>query len=115
MSKSDYAVSTVHYNNLDAGQHTTKGKSYKSFQLAVSDFNLLWDTTNAYVGNIDKIKDVIRHLVCSLKHYKYNEDAKHLLKNIYLLAVAQSYDLTSDGLDCASTKLLLNSSEDYYF
>ena len=31
MSKSDYSVSTVYYNNLDSGEYITKGKSFKSF------------------------------------------------------------------------------------
>ena len=69
LSKSDYSVSTVYYNNLDAGQHTTKGKSYKSYQIAVTYYDLMWTTYLA--DNLDTelptiADNVIVHLICSV-------------------------------------------------
>ena len=49
MSKSTYSVSSVYYNNLDSGQHTRNGKSYKSYQHALKDFNLLWDENDSLI------------------------------------------------------------------
>ena len=82
MSKSDYSVSTAYYNNLDSGEYITKGKSFKSFQLAVKNFNLLWDTDDSYISTDAEsiVLTVMQHLVCSLKHFKYNQSAKILLQ-----------------------------------
>ena len=57
MSKSTYTVSSVYYNNLDSGQHTRNGKSYKSYQHALKDFNLLWDEndTLSFANDFGKI------------------------------------------------------------
>ena len=118
ISKSDYSVSTVYYNNFDSGEHTSKGKSYKSFQLAIKHFNLLWNDNDIYdntrANNKDTIETIIKHLICSLKCYKYNQDAKLLLKNMYQLVL--DYEITIDStLACSSSKVLLNSSIDYTY
>tara|TARA_B100001093_G_scaffold520134_1_gene613012 strand:- start:20554 stop:20913 length:360 start_codon:yes stop_codon:yes gene_type:complete len=117
MSKSDYSVSTVYYNNLDSGEYITKGKSFKSFQLAVKNFNLLWDTDDSYISTDAEsiVLTVMQHLVCSLKHYKYNQSAKKLLQNIFILISDQSIDVSSyDDLEtCTSIKELLKSAEEY--
>jgi|TARA_B100001057_G_scaffold467812_1_gene526320 hypothetical protein len=122
ISKSDYSVSTVYYNNFDSGEHTSKGKSYKSFQLAIKHFNLLWNDNDIYdntrANNKDTIETIIKHLICSLKCYKYNQDAKLLLKNIYSLLSTSELETNisiDSSLDCSASKVLLNSSNDYVY
>ena len=112
--KSYYSVSTVYYNNLDSGEYTIKGKSYKSFQYAVKHFNLLWDINDSFTGSSGDVETVIKHLFCALNCYKYNQDAKLLLKNMYQLVL--DYEITIDStLACSSSKVLLNSSIDYTY
>lgn len=116
MSKADYRVNTVYYNNLDSGEYTTKGKSFKSFQEAVKNFNLLWDDSDTYIsGSESIIVTVLQHLVCSLKKYKYNQSSKKLLKNIFLLMTNQGIILNDDDVpsNCTEVKELLKSAEDF--
>tara|TARA_B100001027_G_scaffold178345_1_gene129653 strand:+ start:360 stop:722 length:363 start_codon:yes stop_codon:yes gene_type:complete len=116
MSKSQYSVSSVYYNNLDSGQHTINGKSYKSYQQALNNFNLLWDENDSLITDENNkttyVENTINHLVCSLNHYKYNQDAKLLLKKIYTLVDNESITIDS-SLTCENTKILLNSSNDF--
>tara|TARA_B100001057_G_scaffold378455_1_gene383838 strand:+ start:330 stop:683 length:354 start_codon:yes stop_codon:yes gene_type:complete len=115
MSKSDYRVNTVYYNNLDSGEYTTKGKSFKSFQEAVKNFDLLWDSNGDYIGSNSGVLTVLQHLVCSLKHYKYNQSSKKLLKNMFLLITSLSIVFNEDDVPstCAEVKQLLKSAEDF--
>ena len=116
MSKSDYRVNTVYYNNLDSGEYTTKGRSFKSFQEAVKHFDLLWDSNGSYISGSDAgILTVLQHLVCSLKSYKYNQSSKKLLKNTFLLITSQDIVFNEDDVPstCAEVKDLLKSAEDF--
>ena len=118
MSKSTYTVSSVYYNNLDSGQHTRNGKSYKSYQHALKDFNLLWDENDTLITDESNktlyAENTINHLLCSLNHYKYNQDAKLLLKKLYSLIDNESITI-DNSLTCENTKILLNSSNDFYY
>ena len=116
MSKSDYRVNTVYYNNLDSGEYTTKGRSLKSFQEAVKHFDLLWDSNGDYIdGSEAGILTVLQHLVCSLKSYKYNQSSRKLLKNMFVLMTDNLITLNDDDVpsNCTEVKNLLKSAEDF--
>ena len=105
----NYAVPTVYYSDLDSGERIKKGKSIKSYMLAVDDFKKLCLTTQAneqatYANN------VIRHIICCLKHDKYNQPSKILLKSVYADSAAFSYDEELDNsLTCLSVTTTLKS------
>ena len=106
----NYAVPTIYYSDLDSGERIKKGKSIKSYMLAVDDFKKLCLTTQAneqatYANN------VIRHIICSLKHDKYNQSSKILLKSVYADREVYNYD----SLTCDSVKAIINSSDDYTY
>ena len=115
MSKTDYKVNTVYYNNLDSGEYITKGKSFKSFQEAVKVFDLLWDDDDAYAGTNANVLLILQHLVCSLKSYKYNQSSRKLLKNMFVLMTDNLITLNDDDVpsNCTEVKNLLKSAEDF--
>ena len=105
----NYAVPTVYYSDLDSGERIKKGKSIKSYMLAVDDFKKLCLTTDAneqatYANN------VIRHIICCLKHDKYNQPSKILLKSVYAVCAAGAFiDDIDDSLKCGSVATTLKS------
>tara|TARA_B100000927_G_C16439104_1_gene458959 strand:+ start:697 stop:1047 length:351 start_codon:yes stop_codon:yes gene_type:complete len=111
----DYTVPTVYYSDLDAGERTKKGKSIKSYVLAVDDFKLIFSTDNA-TEKVTHASNAIRHIICSLKHDKYNQSSKLLLKSVYAVCKAVGFfgDI-DDSLKCDSVKAIINSSDDYTY
>lgn len=109
----NYAVPTIYYSDLDSGERIKKGKSIKSYMLAVDDFKKLCLTTDAG-DQTTYATNVIRHIICSLKHDKYNQPSKILLKSVYADSANYSYDI-DDSLKCDSVKAIINSSDDYTY
>lgn len=113
-TKSTYTFSTVYYSDLDSSQRTTIGLSLKSYQHAVKEYNNLWNDDGSFGGDSSTIETIIRHLICSLKKYKYNQDSKLLLEIIYKIVDSETVDIDA-SLECDSVKKLLNSNDDYTY
>ena len=103
----NYAVPTVYYSDLDSGERIKKGKSIKSYMLAVDDFKKLCLTTDADEQAI-YANNVIRHIICCLKHDKYNQPSKILLKSVYADRDEFKFSL-DDSLTCLSVATTLKS------
>ena len=105
----DYTVPTVYYSDLDSGERTKKGKSIKSYVLAVDDFKLIFSTDNS-TEQITHASNAIKHIICCLKHDKYNQPSKILLKSVYAVCAAGAFiDDIDDSLKCDSVTTTLKS------
>ena len=113
--KYDYTFSTVYYSDLDSGERTSVGLSLKSYQIAVKEYNNLWGADGLLKSkDVSLFESIIRHLICSLKKYKYNQDSKLLLNILYKIIEKETIAIDS-SLNCKSVKNLLNSNNDYIY